>query len=120
MDSVIATASAAATPAKADMTTPSPPSGPSPNRPVPAPNALSKEDTESPGSSAARPALARIGEVMFIACSQGCLMAGSSPEPSEFSIVGRQAWSCGSKGSGGGSSEPGQADLSVQRRLVIA
>jgi len=27
----------------------------------------------------------------------GCLMAGSSPEPSEFSIVGRQALRCGSK-----------------------
>src|SRR4051812_31209789 len=64
---MIATASAAATPAKADMITPSPPSGLSPNRPVPAPNALRKELTESPGSSAAWAAPVRIGEVIFIA-----------------------------------------------------
>src|SRR6476620_1493062 len=96
------------------MITPRPPSG------LPAPNALKKVDTESPGSSAALAAPVRIGEVMFIACSRGCLMAGSRPEPSEFSIVGRQRWSCGSNGSGGGSSGPGQADLSGEGRLVIA
>jgi hypothetical protein len=67
---MIATASAAATPARADMITPRPPSGLPPNRPVPAPNALRKELAESPGSSAARPAPVRIGEVMFIASSR--------------------------------------------------
>src|SRR5215203_2034901 len=117
---MIATASAAATPARADMITPSPPSGLSPNSPVPAPNARRKEDTESPGSSAAWAALVRIGEVIFIASSRGCLIAGSRPEPSEFSIVGRQALSGGSKGSGGGSSKLGQLDLSGEGPLVIA
>src|SRR3954447_2139035 len=96
------------------MITPRPPSG------LPAPSALRKEVTVSLGSSAALAAPVRIGEVMFIGCSRGCLMAGSRPEPSEFSIVGRQALSCGSNGSGGGSSGPGQADLSGEGGLVIA
>src|SRR6476620_9427967 len=87
---------------------------------LPAPNALKKVDTESLGSSAALAAPVSIGEVMFIACSRGCFRAGSSPEPSEVSLVGRQSLSCGSKGPAGGSSGPGQADLSGKGWLGIA
>src|SRR6266702_3887287 len=66
----MATANAAATPASADITTPSPPSTLSSNQPVPAPTILRNEVTESPGSSATRAAPAIIGEVIFIVPSR--------------------------------------------------
>src|SRR5882724_1660472 len=90
----MATANAAATPASADITTPSPPSTLSSNQPVPAPIIRSREVTESPGTSATRAAPVRSGEVMFI------VRAGAVRDQNHLisPAVGHASADCGSSG----------------------
>src|SRR6201995_1831283 len=66
----MATARPAAAPARADITMPSPPFGPSSKSPVKSPIFISSEVTESPGSAARWLAPFRSGEVMFIGARQ--------------------------------------------------